>query len=115
LYSGFFKVGLHSHPDTSFQWRPGSIENTKVAAKLANLSENLSAESAFPLLTDGATRASEIAPMTSLAASGIAANATNSTLDNKVQIPKRELLPGIKARPYKNSFSRGSLWITTVP
>jgi hypothetical protein len=62
-YSGFFMVGLHSNPDPSFQWQPASIENTKVAAKLANPSS----ESSVPLLTDGASHVPKRALKTFLA------------------------------------------------
>jgi hypothetical protein len=94
-YSGFFMVGLHSNPDPSFQWQPASIENTKVAAKLANPSP----ESSVPLLTDGASHVPKRALKTFLAGSRIESNARKSTLYNDVHIRKRELVPGIKARP----------------
>jgi hypothetical protein len=108
-YSGSFKVGLHSHPDPSFQRQQGTIENTEVAAKLANLS----AQSSFPLLTDGAVRAPERTLMTSLTESRLEAHARNNTFLD-VQLPKRELLPRMKVRSFKDSFSNGILWITTV-
>lgn len=99
-YLGSFMVGPYSHPNSSPQWQPATTMSTTAAADL----ESPLTESSIPLLTDGTSRAPERALKTSLTESRLATKASNSTLPD-VQVPKRELLPGMKARPFQDAFS----------